>query len=189
MSLVLNIDTLYRIYYKYNNQFAHILNKMVSPLIIVSINSLKSTRSLDALSVAEGRELGAGPAASRRGCAGAGVAAVVADGLELVGLGVGGEPLLDGEELLRAPLVRAHDGDLDVVAVSPVVRPRDVGGHTHPARRPRHAGPTAAEDVEVGALEVGVALPHEPAPGAQVRDPHAVAVRRGNSSVMLEFVR
>ena len=152
---------------------------MVSSLIVVSINSLKSTRSLDALSVAEGRELGAGPAASRRGCAGAGVAAVVADVLELVGRGVGGEPLLDGEELLRAPLVRAHDGDLDVVAVSPVVRPRDVGGHTHPARRPRHAGPTAAEDVEVGALEVGVALPHEPAPGAQVRDPHAVAVRRG----------
>jgi hypothetical protein len=75
--------------------------------------------------------------------------------------------------------VRPRDGDLDVVAVPPVVRPGAVGGHPHPARRIRHARPAAAEDVEVAALEVGVALAHLPAPRRQVRDPHAVAVRAG----------
>jgi hypothetical protein len=113
--------------------------------------------------------------ASRRARARAG--AVVDDGLELERRRVGGEPLLDGEQLLRAPPVRAGDGDLDVVAVPAVVRAGAVGGHAHPAERLRHARPAAAEDVEVAALEVGVALPHLPAPRRQVRDPHAVAVR------------
>jgi hypothetical protein len=111
--------------------------------------------------------------ASRR----AGAGAVVDDGLELERRRVGGEPLLDGEQLLRAPPVRASDGDLDVVAVPAVVRAGAVGGHAHPAERLRHARPAAAEDVEVAALEVGVALPHLPAPRREVRDPHAVAVR------------
>jgi hypothetical protein len=119
------------------------------------------------------------PATSRRRGALGVAAAVVANGLELEGRGVGGEPLLDGEQLLPAPLVRARGGDLHVVAVPPVVVAGAVGGQPHPARRLLHAGPAAAEDVQVAALEVGVALPHEPAPGGQVRDPHAVAVRGG----------
>ena len=119
------------------------------------------------------------PATSRRRDALAAAAAEVADGLELVGRGVGGEPLLDGEELLRAPLVRARDGDLDVVAVPAVVRAGAVGGQPHSARRLRHAGPAAAEDVQVAALEVGVALPHEPAPRrAGPRSPRRCRPRR-----------
>ena len=86
---------------------------------------------------------------SRRGGARSCGGAFVADGLELVGRGVGGQPLLDGEQLLRAPLVRARDGDLDVVAVPSVVRAGAVGRHPHPARRRGHARAAAAEDVDL----------------------------------------
>ena len=114
------------------------------------------------------------PGPSRRACTlssagrrprhAAAAAAEVANGLELVGRGFGG---------------RARDGDLDVVAVPAVVRAGAVGGQPHSARRLRHAGPAAAEDVQVAALEVVVALPHEPAPRrAGPRSPRRCRPRR-----------
>nr|ACR38030.1 unknown [Zea mays] len=102
--------------------------------------------------------------------------ALVDDRVQAVGRRVGGEPLLDGEELLRAPEVGPRDRGLEVVAVPAVVRAGAVGGEVHGAGRLAHAGAPAAEDVQVAALVVVVAGAHEAAPPRQVPDPDARAV-------------
>ncbi|KAK3042997.1 hypothetical protein RJ639_000974 [Escallonia herrerae] len=100
----------------------------------------------------------------------------VPDGGELVRRGVGGQPLLHREELLGTGDVGAGGGHLHVVDVPPVVRAGTVGGQVHGANRAGQTRASAAEDVEVTPLEVVVARAHQPAPGLQIVDAHAVAV-------------
>lgn len=102
---------------------------------------------------------------------------VVPDGSELVGGGVGGEPLLDGEQLLSAGLVDPSGGDLNVVDVPAVAGAGAVGGEVHGADGGGQTGDSAAEDVEIPPLEVVVSGAHQPAPRLQIVDPDSISVR------------
>lgn len=88
------------------------------------------------------------------------VLTVVPDSPELIGRSVGGEPLLNGELLLRARRVDAGGGDLDVIAVPTVMGPRAVGSKVDRTNRPIQAGASAAEDIEVAPFEVVVTRTH-----------------------------
>ena len=93
---------------------------------------------------------------------------VVPNGSEVIGGGVGGEPLLDGKERLSTVEVGPSGGDLDVVALPAVVRAGAVGGEVHCAERGSETRSCAAEDVEVTPLKVIVVGAH---PGFKVRNP------------------
>nr|ACU13816.1 unknown [Glycine max] len=104
------------------------------------------------------------------------VAAVVPNGPKLVRRSVESEPLLHLVLILSAGKVGPSGGDLDVVKVPAVVRTRSVRSNVNGTDGSVKTGSPSAEDVEVAALEVVVALAHQAAPCFEVFNVDVVAV-------------
>lgn len=104
-------------------------------------------------------------------------ATVVPNSGELVRGRIGGQPLLDREELLAARNVGPSGGDLDVVHVPAVVGAGSVGGEVQGADGGLEAGTAAAKNVQIAPLEVVVTGAHQSAPGLEVPDLDPVAIR------------
>lgn len=104
------------------------------------------------------------------------IAAVVADGPQLVWASVESEPLLHRELLLSTGEVGPSASDLHVVTVPPVMGTVTVGRDVNGANGTVKTGSPSAKDVEVASLEVVVTRTHQPAPSDEVLDVDVVSV-------------